>query len=205
MPNQEPEKQPETQPEQRVMTVAEIAKEYESVLYARAVRLLRNPPDAWDLVQDTFERALRGYPRFQQGSNLRVWLMTIMQHLFIDRCRKQSREPAAEPIDDEQIATPDSSAAPRAGWEQITDEQVAHALSQLESPFREVYQLRLLDNCSYDEIAERLVIPRATVGTRLMLARKKLKETLLQGLEEDPLPLSPAGRPGPGAVRAVSP
>jgi RNA polymerase sigma-70 factor (ECF subfamily) len=195
MPNQEPEKQPE----QRVMSVAEIAKEYESVLYARAVRLLRNPPDAWDLVQDTFERALRGYPRFQQGSNLRVWLMTIMQHLFIDRCRKQSREPAAEPIDEEQMATPESTTVSAAGWEQITDEQVADALSRLESPFREVYELRLLDNCSYDEIAERLTIPRATVGTRLMRARKKLKETLLQGME-DPLPMPPAV----GAVGAVA-
>src|SRR5205823_3543283 len=118
------------------------------------------------------------------------WLMTIMQHLFIDRCRKQSREPAAEPIDEEQMATPESLSRPSGGWEEITDEQVAGALARLESPFREVYQLRLLDNCSYDEIAERLLIPRATVGTRLMRARKKLKETLLQGLEEDPLPLS---------------
>ena len=175
------------------MTVAEIAKEDESVLYARAIRLLRNQSDAWDLVQDTFERALRGYPRFQQGSNLRVWLMTIMQHLFIDRCRKQSREPVAEPIDEEQMATQEPASATSAGWEQITDEQVADALAQLESPFREVYQLRLLDNCSYDEIAERLLIPRATVGTRLMRARKKLKETLLEGLE-DPLPMPAVGR-----------
>jgi RNA polymerase sigma-70 factor (ECF subfamily) len=200
-----PNRELETQPEQPVMTVAEIAREYEPILYARAIRLLRNPSDAWDLVQDTFERALRGYPRFQQGSNLRVWLMTIMQHLFIDRCRKQSREPAAEQIDDEQIATPESVPRPSGGWEEITDEQVADALSRLESPFREVYQLRLLDNCSYDEIAERLLIPRATVGTRLMRARKKLKETLLQGLEEDPLPLAPSGRAAGGGVRAVSP
>jgi RNA polymerase sigma-70 factor (ECF subfamily) len=188
------------------MSLDELAQhELETLLYSRAVRLLRCPPDAWDLVQDTFEHALRGYGSFQPGSNMRVWLMTIMQHLFIDRCRKQSREPAAEPIDDEQIATPDSNTSPRAGWEQITDEQVVHALSQLESPFREVYQLRLLDNCSYDEIAERLLIPRATVGTRLMRARKKLKETLLQGLEEDPLPLAPSGRAAGGGVRAVSP
>ena len=195
MSTQEPEKQTE----QKVMSVAEIAKEYESVLYARAVRLLRSPPDAWDLVQDTFERALRGYPRFQQGSNLRVWLMTIMQHLFIDRCRKQSREPVAEPIDEEQMATPEPAAGTSAGWEQITDQQVADALAQLESPFREVYQLRLLDNCSYDEIAERLTIPRATVGTRLMRARKKLRETLLQGLEDPPLPM-PAARGGGATV-----
>ena len=43
--------------------------QYETLLYARAVRLLRCPPDAWDLVQDTFEHALRGFDSFQPGSN----------------------------------------------------------------------------------------------------------------------------------------
>jgi RNA polymerase sigma-70 factor, ECF subfamily len=155
----------------------EMATEFESVLYARALRLLRSPQDAWDLVQDTFEHALRGYARFQPGTNLRVWLMTIMHHLFIDRCRRRSREPSAATIDENDIPSPEPS-APEA-WESITDEQIAAALADLESPFREVYQLRLHDHCSYDEIAARLTIPRSTVGTRLMRARQKLKKTLL--------------------------
>jgi RNA polymerase sigma-70 factor (ECF subfamily) len=161
------------------MSVKEIAQQHEKVLYARAIRLVRNPADAQDLVQDTFERALRGYQNFQSGSNLRVWLMTIMQHLFIDRCRRQAREPNAEPIDEDVMPHPESVAAAGPTWEKITDEQVARALEGLESPFREVCQLRIFDRCSYDEIAERLLIPRSTVGTRLMRARKKLRETLL--------------------------
>jgi RNA polymerase sigma-70 factor, ECF subfamily len=103
--------------------------------------------------------------------------MTIMHHLFIDRCRRQAREPNSAPIDDNDIANPEP-ASPRM-WETVTDEQIAAALADLESPFREVYELRLFGNCSYDEIAERLTIPRSTVGTRLMRARQKLKKTLL--------------------------
>jgi len=167
------------------MSVNEIAEhQYEALLYARAVRLLRCAPDAWDLVQDTFEHALRGYDSFQPGSNMRVWLMTIMQHLFIDRCRRKAREPWLEPIDEEVVATiePDTTCKP--DWATISDEQVAHALQELESPFREVYQLRLLDKCSYDEIAERLLIPRSTVGTRLMRARKKLRQSLLSRVDD---------------------
>jgi RNA polymerase sigma-70 factor (ECF subfamily) len=162
--------------EQAVQT-SEMAAEFESVLYARALRLLRSPQDAWDLVQDTFEHALRGYARFQPGTNLRVWLMTIMHHLFIDRCRRKAREPNAACIEDHEIPSPEPT--PQHPWEAITDEQIASALEDLESPFREVYQLRLFDRCSYDEIAERLTIPRSTVGTRLMRARQKLKKTLL--------------------------
>jgi len=163
------------------MSVKELAEHrYEALLYSRAVRLLRCAPDAWDLVQDTFEHALRGYDSFQPGSNMRVWLMTIMQHLFIDRCRRKAREPWMEPIDEEVVATVDSEVTSKPDWATISDEQVADALQELESPFREVYQLRLLDKCSYDEIAERLLIPRSTVGTRLMRARKKLRQTLLR-------------------------
>jgi RNA polymerase sigma-70 factor (ECF subfamily) len=152
--------------------------EFEAVLYARAMRLQRSPQDAWDLVQDTFEHALRGYARFQPGTNLRVWLMTIMHHLFIDCCRRKAREPNAASIEDHEIPSPEP-ATPSA-WETITDDQIASALAGLESPFREVYQLRLIDQCSYDEIAERLTIPRSTVGTRLLRARQKLKKTLLE-------------------------
>jgi RNA polymerase sigma-70 factor (ECF subfamily) len=159
------------------MQTEEMATRYETLLYARAIRLVHSPQDAWDLVQDTFEHALRGYARFQPGTNLRVWLMTIMHHLFIDRCRRLAREPNPAPIEDHEIPSPEPP-TPRA-WEMITDEQIAAALADLESPFREVYQLRLIDNCSYDEIAERLTIPRSTVGTRLMRARQKLKKTLM--------------------------
>jgi RNA polymerase sigma-70 factor (ECF subfamily) len=159
------------------MRVEEMAARYEALLYARALRLVHSPQDAWDLVQDTFEHALRGYARFQPGTNLRVWLMTIMHHLFIDRCRRQAREPNAAPIDDHEIASPEPNAP--TPWDTITDEQIAAALADLESPFREVYELRLFGNCSYDEIALRLTIPRSTVGTRLMRARRKLKKTLL--------------------------
>lgn len=152
--------------------------QHKTILYARAMRLVRTPADAWDLVQDTFEHALRAYARLQPDSNLRVWLMTIMHHLFIDRCRRKAREPSAALIEEDQIPSPEPNTAP--AWASVSEEAVAAAVADLESPFREVYQLRLIDKCSYDEIAERLLIPRSTVGTRLMRARQKLRQTLME-------------------------
>ena len=154
----------------------EMASRYEPVLYASAMRLLRSRSDALDLVQDTYERALRGKASFTPGTNLRHWLMTIMYNLFLDRCRRQGREPRALCLDEHEIASPEPYAPEP--WESITQEQISAALAGLEHPFREVYELRLIDNCSYDEIADRLTIPRSTVGTRLMRARHKLRQTL---------------------------
>jgi RNA polymerase sigma-70 factor (ECF subfamily) len=159
------------------MTPEAMITQYKTALYARAMRLARSPADAWDLVQDTFEHALRAYARLQPESNLRVWLMTIMHHLFIDRCRRKAREPSAMLIEEDQIPSPEPSTAP--AWATVSEEAVAAAVADVETPFREVYQLRLIDKCSYEEIAERLLIPRSTVGTRLMRARQKLRQTLL--------------------------
>jgi RNA polymerase sigma-70 factor (ECF subfamily) len=159
------------------MQTEERVSDYENVLFARAMRLARSHSDAWDLVQDTYERALRGQASYQPGTNLRLWLMTIMYNLFLDRCRRQAREPRVMAIDEGDIPNPEASSPEP--WEGITPEQVHAAVADLELPFREVYELRLTSNCSYDEIADKLTIPRSTVGTRLLRARQKLRRTLL--------------------------
>jgi len=160
-----------------MQTTDERVSDYEGVLFARAMRLARSHSDAWDLVQDTYERALRGQSTFQPGTNLRLWLMTIMHNLFLDKCRKQTREPRVVAIDEGDIPNPEAEVPEP--WEGITTEQVHAAVADLEGPFREVYELRLISNCSYDEIADKLTIPRSTVGTRLLRARQKLKSRLL--------------------------
>src|SRR5262245_15876467 len=111
---------------------AEKVPDYESALYARAMRLVRSHSDAWDLVQDTYERALRGQAGFQPGTNLRQWMMTIMYNLFLDRCRRLAREPRAFAIDDHEVASPEPDA--QEPWEAITHEQVTAALAGLERP-----------------------------------------------------------------------
>ena len=158
-------------------TTQDKVSDYEPVLFARAMRLARSHSDAWDLVQDTYERALRGQSSFQPGTNLRLWLMTIMYNLFLDKCRRQTREPRVVGVDEGDIPNPDTYVPEP--WESITTEQVHAAVADLEGPFREVYELRLINNCSYDEIADRLTIPRSTVGTRLLRARQKLRDRLL--------------------------
>jgi RNA polymerase sigma-70 factor (ECF subfamily) len=147
------------------------------LLERNALRLTRHRADAADLVQDTIEKALRSWRRFIRGSHIRAWLLTIMSHLFIDRCRRRGREieleggtePTAMPLDEE-VATP--------LWLQLTDEQLRRALVALDPSLRDVYQLRAVQRLSYRSMAERLGIPVATVGTRLNRARLKLRALL---------------------------
>ncbi len=153
------------------------AREHEAVLLSVAVRLCGNATDARDLVQDTFERGLKSFDRFVPGTNGRGWLLTILHNLFVDRCRQLRRERRAD-VEPEALELPGAEEEPAPAWGAITPEQVELALQKLSPEFREVYRLHALEGRSYTEIAERLRIPKATVGTRLIRARRRLKALL---------------------------
>jgi RNA polymerase sigma-70 factor (ECF subfamily) len=159
---------------------AAFIREHESALQGTALRLCGNPTDARDLVQDTLERGLRNLARYKPGTDGRAWLLTILHHIFIDRCRSRTRERradvSAEDVE-ERVAAPEAEAQP--GWASISPEQLREALEKIPEEFRLVYQLHALEGRSYIEISERLGIPKATVGTRLIRARRRLKELLL--------------------------
>lgn len=155
-------------------------REHESALYGTALRLCGNATDAKDLVQDTLERGWNNRERYKAGTDGRAWLLTILRHLFVDRCRSRNRERladvSAEEVE-ERVAAPEAEALPT--WASITPEQLREALEKIPEEFRLVYQLHALEGRSYIEIAERLSIPKATVGTRLIRARRRLKELLM--------------------------
>src|SRR5437868_3019973 len=154
----------------RAVTAAERAlteavREHEALLTGIARRLCGNDADASDLVHDTYERALRAWDRYTDRGNLRSWLVAILNNLFIDRCRKARRTPRSEPV--EQLDIPAPEAAPPPAWASVTGTQVEAALEQIGGEFRRVYELHAAGR-SYDQIADELSIPKATVGTRLL-------------------------------------
>lgn len=161
------------------LSFAEAVGAHDHVLLAVARRLCGNDADARDLVHDTYEKALRAQASYADSGNLKSWLLTIMHHIFIDQCRKARRAPRTEPIEDFDVAAPELSTPPV--WATVTAEQIGLALDQIGSEFRVVYELHT-SGCSYDVISTRLGIPKATVGTRLVRARKKLKEVLARSL-----------------------
>ncbi|WP_224363601.1 RNA polymerase sigma factor [Hyalangium versicolor] len=156
------------------------APEHEPVLRAAALKLCRNASEASDLVQETFKRGLEKLGGYKRGTDFRAWLLSILRNLFIDQCRSSARgqraDVSAEDLQ-ERVAAPEPEAQP--AWAAISPEQLREALEQIPEEFRLVYQLHSLEGRSYIEISERLGIPKATVGTRLIRARRRLKELLL--------------------------
>jgi RNA polymerase sigma-70 factor (ECF subfamily) len=150
------------------------------VLRAVARNLVRNAAEVEDLVQDVFEKALRSIERIDLTGNPRGWMVTILHNLHIDRCRQRARMKPHVPCDDVIIAAPEEHDQPV--WSAITTDDIRRAATQLPDDLREVYVMFALDGRSYIEVAERLGIPKATVGTRLSRARARLKLLLTSEL-----------------------
>jgi RNA polymerase sigma-70 factor (ECF subfamily) len=158
-----------------------LVRAHQGALLAFALKLCRQPQDAHDLVQDTFERALRAWAGAQPPpTNERAWLCMVLHNLFIDRCRRAARAPHAASIDEVEVPARDPEPPP--AWSTLSVEQVRAALDQVDPELRECYRLHELEGLGYAEIAARLGTPVSTVGTRIMRARRKLR-ALLQATE----------------------
>jgi RNA polymerase sigma-70 factor (ECF subfamily) len=58
----------------------DVLRVYAASLYPAALRMAGNPPDADDLMQETFAKALAASEQFQPGTNLNAWLRRITEH-----------------------------------------------------------------------------------------------------------------------------
>jgi len=158
------------------------AREVRPILKAVALRQCRDQADAEDLVQTTFECALRHFWRFDRSTNFRAWVMGILSNRILQLARHRRRP--VELVSDMALlggAAPDPSAEPMEAWERVSVDDLLRVLPSVKAPFREVFHLHALERRSYKEIAAQLDIPMGTVTSRLKRAREKLRELLLPG------------------------
>jgi len=172
-------------PGQRAMRFERDALPYLGHLYARALRMTRNPADAEDLVQETFTRAYISFEQFEPGTNLKAWLYRILTNTFIASCRKRRRELAATgKIEGWQLAR--AAAPASSGLNPADAEVLAHmpdpclkrALKQLPENLRVTVYLADVEGYAYREIAGIMGTPVGTVMSRLHRARRQLRSHL---------------------------
>jgi RNA polymerase sigma-70 factor (ECF subfamily) len=161
--------------EVRIRRRAEVLiREHGHYLQGLARRLCRNHFDPDDLVQDVLEKTVRSPDSIPPGANERAWLSRVMHNLFIDRLRrKQARREDAISTD-----VPASPKDEHAWWESLTVGDIRAKLAHLPDEQRTTFELFAFEGKSYDEIAAQLGIAKATVGTRILRARTRLRELL---------------------------
>jgi RNA polymerase sigma-70 factor (ECF subfamily) len=154
-------------------------------LYGAAMRLTRDVAESEDLVQDSLVRAFRFWDSFQQGTNLKAWLFTILRNTFINGYHRKGRARAFQSDVNAQMLSLGSAVAvanfasePPGPEEvmsgEVTIRRIREALDLLPPDYRLAVMLADLEGLSYKEIAEQLECPIGTVMSRIYRGRKIL-------------------------------
>jgi RNA polymerase sigma-70 factor, ECF subfamily len=150
-------------------------------LRARASQLCRGHGDADDLVQDALLRAFRARSQTKDLGRLRGWLLTIVTNTFLDSLRRRKVRPGEVELEID-VAAPalEDDDSP---WSRIDLDDIRAAVAELPDDVREAYRLFALEEKDYNSVSALLGIPKATVGTRILRARKRLRAILLRKLK----------------------
>lgn len=147
--------------------------DFSSIVNGVVRRILEDPEDAREAVQDTFIKAWRNAGAFRpERGEVVAWLVFIARHAAIDRVRKGARqrllyeslrrEPADTPA-----ATPDRSEA---------QEEVSQRLGALSPKQRQALELAFFGGCTQAQIAAAMQTPVGNVKNHLRRGLQKLRE-----------------------------
>jgi RNA polymerase sigma-70 factor (ECF subfamily) len=130
-----------------------------------------------DLAQETLVRGLSRLEQLRDSARLMGWLFAILNRCWIDHLRARRDD-----VDDEILAElPSDLPGPDSDAErQQTVSRVRTAIAALPLGQRQVVTLVDLEDLSYAEVAEILVIPIGTVMSRLCRARVALRALLME-------------------------
>ena len=144
-------------------------------LYYAALDLSGNSSDAEDIVQEAALKGLRRFDSFQEGTDFKAWMMTIVANTYIDLYRRRRREkPAA--TEDAVQALAESEAPLRAGdLEFLLPDDVERALASLPDEQRAAIVLVDVNGLTNQEAAEALGWPLGTVNSRVYRGRAELR------------------------------
>jgi RNA polymerase sigma-70 factor (ECF subfamily) len=152
-------------------------QQYAAQLHKTAYRMVENNADAMDIVQEAFLRAMKGFPKFRNESQVKTWLYRIVMNLCYDHFRKRkkisflpddqlpARQTAEENFEEKEKRT-------------VRVECLRRSLDALTGRQRAVFTLRIYQELSYDEISRILGIRIGTAKATYFQAVEKLKTAM---------------------------
>lgn len=181
---------------------------YQQPIYNLCFRLVNDPADAADVVQEVFLKVFRSIDHFRSQSTLKTWIYRIAVNEAYNHRRWFSRHRRQE------VALEEEDSASRPWLESISDpardpyelalneerhQLIESSLREINADFRTAVILRDLEDLSYEEIAEVLQISLGTVKSRILRGRESLRRVIASQM--DPQAATSGMGLIPGAVK----
>jgi RNA polymerase sigma factor, sigma-70 family len=163
-----------------------------TILHTYALHLTMNSENAKDLLQDTYLKAYRFWGNFEKGTNVKAWLYCIMKNSYINRYRKEKKEP--KNVQYEECNLPHNTIQETSfgqkyllekPYDEIFEDEIARSIDSLKDSFRNIIILSDIEGHTYKEIANIVDCPIGTVRSRLYRSRKQLRKKLFNYAKEN--------------------
>ncbi len=167
------------------------------MIHAVVRRVVRNPADADDVVQEAFLSAFRNWGEFRGDSAPCTWLHAIAVRAAIRRGRREARRrdvareyARAMPFMQPRLAEAEFEAGTREARELRTEARtrIDAAMREVAEPYRSALVLKEIAGMGVEDVAKVLGVKAATVKTRLHRGRFLLRAALLDGRRAKPVP-----------------
>lgn len=168
---------------------------FQQPVYNLALRLLNDPSDASDVVQEVFLKVFRNVTHFRGQSSLKTWIFRITineahnqrRWFFRHRHREVGIEDEQEDCRSRADVLTDAGESP---FDYVFDQEkqalIEAALARINPTFRAAVVLRDITDLSYEEIAEILRVSLGTVKSRILRGREALRQELERRLQSQP-------------------
>lgn len=145
-------------------------------VYQYCLSLAHHTHEAEDLLQETFVRAMRSASGLQQPEKVRSWLLTIARNLFLDTCKKKSRQ---NTTDLENALTITGTDNPESAFlRNDFTTMLQRVLAELSETYQTAFTLGVVQKLNYHEIAEITGWSGAAVKVNIYRARQKVAAAL---------------------------
>jgi len=172
-----------------------LVDKYERKVQRLLSRLVRDPAEVEDVMQEAFIKAFRALPTFRGESAFYTWLYRIAINTAKNYLTSQGRKSPltvdfapedAESVGEHELAR-DSSTPEQEMMSRQVAETVNAAMETLPEELRSAIVLREIEGMSYEEIASIMNCPIGTVRSRIFRAREAIAERLrpLLGTHKD--------------------
>ena len=168
----------------------ELVRRYEKKIYGHTIRMLGNPEDAEDVLQETFLNAFRALGSFRGDSSFSTWIYRIATNNALMKIRKSGR--IYTEFEDELPPTEMMRDRPYSSFEQNPREvflerelvdMLNKAVNELPEKYRAIFLLRDVEGFSTQRASEVLGISESAAKSRLHRARMYLREFLEKRLD----------------------
>jgi RNA polymerase sigma-70 factor (ECF subfamily) len=159
--------------------LTEIYDRYVSVSLALAHRILGDPTEGEDVIQEVFVRIWQGAERYDPNrGSVATWILSFVRNAAIDRLRRRDAYRRAT----RQAVPRVDPDLPPAGSDELS--RAIEVLKSLPNDQREAIELAYFEGLTQSQIAAKLSLPLGTVKARIRLGMSKLRQAML-GLSEE--------------------